>query len=96
MIYEGIFGRTFTLFYGEQLRFFYEIEDSRGIGRTEEEMVAQGSNAGTPGSKYRLLNQILSVRENGSERVARRLLEDYLQKSQMVEGVFILKGSNNE
>lgn len=35
-VYEGIFARAFTLFYGETLRYYFQTEDETGVHKTEE------------------------------------------------------------
>ena len=61
-VYEGICVRTFTLFYGETLRYYFRIEEEGKTRNTSERVVTMKKIEGTNGSKYQLLNQMLSAR----------------------------------
>ena len=58
-IYEGIFARAFTLFYGETLRYYFQTEDETGVHKTEEKILTMNQSNDQASSKYQLINQIL-------------------------------------
>lgn len=47
-IYEGIFGRTFTLFYGENLHYYFQIDRERSTRTTAERVLNMKKIEGSP------------------------------------------------
>ena len=71
-MYEGIFTKTFTLFYGETLHYYFHIERNGEVRETVERTVTMKKIEGIPGSKYQLLNQLLSARRLGKNMRLKR------------------------
>lgn len=86
--YEGIFTRTFTLFYGETLRYFFEIEQNGNTRRTAERVVTMNRLEGRPVSKYQQINQILSARRLGKGSDVTGKLRKFLRQEQYVNEMF--------
>lgn len=61
-LYEGIFAKSFTLFYGETLRYYFESVTGERVNRTQERVLTMNKIEGTPVSKYHMINQMLSAR----------------------------------
>ena len=89
-MYEGIFVKTFTLFYGESLRYYFEIEENGTVRRTQPRVLTMSRSQGAPGSKYQMINQILAARKLGRKTEAADALKQYLRREQFVEDVFVL------
>ncbi|MCD7867024.1 MAG: DUF5717 family protein, partial [Clostridiales bacterium] len=90
-VYEGIFVKSFTLFYGEALRYYFVVEEDGSSARTSEHTLSMSHVEGSPASRYQLLNQILSARklEKGPEVTAR--MKEYLRREQYVRKMFVIE-----
>lgn len=90
-VYQGIFTKTFTLFYGESLHYYFQI-DFRGDSRkTAERVITMKKVEGTPGSKYQLLNRLLSARRLDKRQEVTEGLKNYLRQEQYVKEMFIIE-----
>ena len=54
-LYEGIFAKTFTLFYGETLRYYFKAEIGDKVTQTQERVITMNKVEGTPVSKYQMI-----------------------------------------
>ena len=90
-IYEGIFVKTFTLFYGETLRYYFQTEDADGVHKTDEKVLTMNQTDDRASSKYLLINQILCARKLEKEQEVREKLEQYLRQEQYVKEMFIIE-----
>ena len=93
-IYEGIFGRTFTLFYGENLHYYFQIDRERSTRTTAERVLNMKKIEGTSGSKYQLLNQMLSDRRLDKKKEVKEELKSYLRQEQYVKEMFTIDREN--
>ena len=89
-MYEGIFVRTFTLFYGETLQYYFQIDKDNKTKKTQERLVTMKKIEGTSGSKYQMLNQILSARRLDKVKEVTDSLRDYLRQEQYVKTMFTI------
>lgn len=89
-VYEGIFTKTFTLFYGETLRYYFSVEKDGRTTRTTERVVTMNKIEETPMSKYQLLNQILSDRRLDKDQEVVKGLKEYLRQEQFVKEMFAI------
>lgn len=89
-MYEGIFVKTFTLFYGETLRYYFRITHNGRTKKTSERTVAMNRVEGAPMSKYQLLNQMLSARKLGKDAEVMEKLRQYLRREQYMKEMFVL------
>ena len=89
-VYEGIFVKTFTLFYGESLHYYFQIEEKGKTRRTSERVISMNKVDSTAGSKYQMLNQILCARklEKDSEVITK--LRQYLRQERYVKEMFVM------
>lgn len=86
--YEGIFVKTFTLFYGETLRYYFRIEEKGETKTTGERVLTMDKVEGNPVSKYQMINRILSARRLGKEQEVRSGMKQYLRQEQYVKEMF--------
>ena len=90
-VYQGIFTKTFTLFYGESMHYYFQI-DYRGTSRkTPERVITMKKVEGASGSKYQLLNQLLSARKLDKRQEVTEGLKHYLRQEQYVKEMFIIE-----
>ena len=90
-IYEGIFVKTFTLFYGETLRYYFQTEDRDGVHKTEEKVLTMNQTDERASSKYLLINQILCARKLEKEPEVKEKLSRYLRQEQYVSEMFVIE-----
>lgn len=95
-MYEGIFAKTFTLFYGETLRYYFRIERDGKVKKTTERVITMNKVEGTPMSKYQLLNQILSARRLDKDQEVTMKLKQYLRQEQYVKEMFTIEKENEK
>lgn len=89
-MYEGIFTKTFTLFYGETLRYYFRITRDGKTRKTGERTISMNRVEGTPMSKYQLLNQMLSARKLGKDGEVMEKIREYLRREQYMKEMFVL------
>lgn len=87
-VYEGIFTKTFTLFYGETLHYYFQIEENGKIRKTQERVITMNRVEGIPESKYQLINQILSARRLEKEQEVLEKLRQYQHQERYVKEMF--------
>ena len=90
-VYEGIFTKAFTLFYGETLRYYFQTEDESGVHRTEEKVLTMNQADDRASSKYQLINQILCARKLDKESEVKEKLAQYLRQEQYVNEMFVIE-----
>ena len=95
-IYEGIFTKTFTLFYGETLRYYFRIDKDGKSKKTSERVITMIKVEGAPMSKYQLLNQILSARRLDKDQEVAAKLKQYLRQEQYVKEMFTIEKENEK
>ena len=89
--YEGICTKAFTLFYGETLRYYFQVESGDQVTKTEEKVLTMSHVEGNPSSKYQLLNQILSARRLEKNEEVNKRLRQYLRQEQYVKDMFVIE-----
>ena len=87
-MYEGIFTKTFTLFYGESLRYYFRVEENGKIRQTSERVLSMSRVEGNPMSKYQMINQMLSARRLDKESEVLAKMKQYLRQEQYVKDMF--------
>ena len=90
-VYEGIFTRAFTLFYGETLRYYFQTEDENGVQKTEEKILTMNQSDDRASSKYQLINQILCARKLEKDTEVKAKLAQYLRQEQYVNEMFTIE-----
>ena len=87
-MYEGIFTKTFTLFYGESLHYYFSVEENGKTRKTSERVLSMSRVEGNPMSKYQMINQMLSARRLEKESEVLAKMKQYLRQEQYVKDMF--------
>ena len=95
-LYEGIFAKTFTLFYGETLRYYFKAEIGDKVTQTQERVITMNKVEGTPVSKYQMINQMLSAHRLDKEQEVLSQMKKYFRQEQYVESMFTIKKETQE
>lgn len=95
-MYEGIFVRTFTLLYGETLQYYFCFTQDGKTVQTQERVVNMKKIEGASGSKYHMLNQILSARRLEKNAEVTENLREYLRQEQYVKNMFTIEKENGK
>lgn len=90
-MYEGFFVRTFTLFYGESLRYYFTVEDRENKQKTPEAVIIMDKVQEENQSRFQLLNKILYNWRNAQIQQAKSLLTDYLDRERCVKHVYTIE-----
>jgi hypothetical protein len=87
-VYEGVFVKDFTLFYGDRL--LYRIREERGeeAKETEEQTLSfvMGSRSD---SSYDLINRLAEALDQKNENTAKELMSLYLEQECMASHIFL-------
>lgn len=86
--YEGIFNKSFTLFYGESLHYYFLVEEKGKTRKTSERVLTMNRVEGNPMSKYQMINQMLSARRLDKESEVLARMKQYLRQEQFVREMF--------
>lgn len=90
-VYQGIFTKTFTLFYGETLHYYFQIDRNGESRKTAERVLTMKKVEGTKGSKYQLLNQLISGRKLDKRQEVAEGLKNYIRQEQFVKEMFTIE-----
>ena len=94
-MYEGIFTAQFTLFYGDTLKYYFEIVTGGAVKKTAERTIRMNQPEGEAGSRYQLINHPLSCHRLGRDKEAAEGLRQYLRQQQYVEDMFVPEMEEN-
>ena len=89
LMYEGIFSSVFTLFYGETLKYYFEIEENGTIRKTGERTIRMNKAESGKSSKYHMINRLLASHMLGKDKETVTGLRQYLRQQQYVEQMFV-------
>ena len=96
-VYQGYFNKTFTLFYGETLHYYFSVEENGASSVTEEKSMTATTSEGENQTRYQMINQIISARLLGKNKVAKKKIQEYQLQEKYVERLFsIEKGQKYE
>ena len=96
-LYQGYFHKTFTLFYGETLHYYFSVEENGVCDVTKEQTVTAQVSEGENQTRYHMINQIISARLQGKNKIARKKIQEYQLQERYVERLFsIEKGQKYE
>ena len=95
-VYEGIFTKPFTMFYGETLHYYFSEECNGQTKRTPERVLGMSKVEGTPFSKYQMINQILSARKLDKHHEVKQGLKQYFRQEQYVKEMFTIEKEQEE
>ncbi len=87
--YAGYFVKTFTLFYGESLRFFFVIEQDGKQERTPVKIVTAKATHARNQNRYQMINQILADRRLGRDEEVIKGMQKYRQQENYVKQLFV-------
>ncbi len=87
--YAGYFVKTFTLFYGESLRFFFVAEQDGKQERTPVKIITARSTHARHQNRYQMINQILADRRLGRTEEVKKGLRQYRQQETYVKQLFV-------
>lgn len=89
--YPGVFTKTFTLFYGETLHYYF-VENVKGKERKISEKVISMNRIDEEGqNKYQQLNGMLAARRLGKEPEVIARLKEFLRQDHYVKEMYIIE-----
>lgn len=89
--YPGVFSKTFTLFYGETLHYYFVEEYPGGRIRTSEKVISMNRIEEEGRNKYQMLNQMLAARKLGKESEVVEGLKRFLRQEGYVKEMYIIE-----
>lgn len=88
--YHGIFNKEFLLFYQETLEYYFVIEKKKKEYTTDIETLKVSGGKKNETTKYQMINQMLSERQQKKEEELKDTLEVYRQREAWIESLFRL------
>jgi hypothetical protein len=89
MIYDGMFVKSFVLFYGESLQYYITEEKDGEVKHTESHnLVFEEMNPDTSQGRYEMINDILASRALNDDATFERLLHGYAVADYVAGEVF--------
>ena len=90
-VYEGIFEKEITLFYGEKLK-YHIVEERNGVVSETAEKVCEWRrrNRKNSNSRYDLLNDMLEKLEKKEQAAATKTMQVYLEQERLIDQLFTL------
>ncbi len=90
-MYEGIFVKTFTLFFGEKLQYYITEEAGGDEELTESDTIQKSELTEETGeSRFHLINEMMVARTLQEYSTVDCLLEEYYRREAMVNDLFTL------
>lgn len=91
--YEGIFIRTFTLFYQDKVEWSLKIETAHGTEETQTQtfICTRRSHRGSTG-RYELLNRMSEAVQKQDKKQLREIREQYIGQEYLAKQLFELNG----
>lgn len=90
-IYPGVFVKTFTLFFGEKLEYYFIVEHQQERWKSKICQKSMEIRESAQESKYELLNRILAERKAGQMQQVDKLLKQYLNQEQYVQKMYTIE-----
>ena len=90
-MYRGYFNKTFTLFYGESLHYYFVTELNGSAQQTGEKTVAAIATDHEAQTRYQMINQMLASRKLGKIDVVKEKIQQYQQQERFVEQLFSIE-----
>lgn len=87
-LFQGIFGRTFTLFYGESIHYYFTVRLDGRTKKTSEKTLTKSMANQDQGTKYQLINEILAAKKLGKTDTVKEKMIQYLEQEKFVESMF--------
>lgn len=89
-IYQGYHVKTFTLFYGESLHYYFTVGDGDS-DKTPEKIITAAGLEKDPRTRYQMINQMLSARKLGKIEAVKEKITEYQQQERYVEQLFSIE-----
>ncbi len=89
-MYQGIFVKEFLLFYGETLKYYWQVEIEKESYQTEERSLHMEESTQEGTSKYQLINQMVIGRKINQDTRTEKAMEQYLANECLVSKLFQL------
>lgn len=87
-LFEGIHGRTFTLFYGESIHYYFTVELDGEVSETSEKTLTKSMAHQVQETKYQMINEILAAKKLGKVDAVKEKMRQYLEQERFVESMF--------
>lgn len=88
-VFEGIFVKTFTLFFGENVEYYITEEDGRGVKATESNRIGNRDVCERKSqSRYDMMSEMLFAQMMGDEKELQQLIWHYDRHEKMNEKLF--------
>lgn len=87
-LFQGIHGRTFTLFYGESIHYYFTIELDGTVKKTSERTFTKSMAPQDQETKYQMLNEMLAAKKLGRAEAVKEKIKQYLEQEKFVESMF--------
>ena len=88
-VFDGIYGKAFTIFYGETIQYYITEQTLQGRQAVESGMLAWEGNAQECGaSRYGRLNGLLYAKQQNNDEKLQRLMLSYERQERMNEKLF--------
>jgi hypothetical protein len=89
--YPGVFTKTFTLFYGETLHYYFVEERGGKEHKTSEKVISMNRIDEEGQNKYQMLNRMLAARRLGKEPEVIARLKEFLRQDNYVKEMYIIE-----
>ncbi len=87
-LFEGIHGRTFTLFYGESIHYHFTETLDGEVKKTGEKTLTKSMAHQVQETKYQMINEILAAKKLGKMDAVKEKMTQYLEQEKFVECMF--------
>ncbi len=93
-IYEGIYVKRFSLFYGERIHYYITEEDGRNERLTRSALLEYRDDMHEEGEdRFTMVNNMAIARDMNDEITFLKLMEDYNRQAYLTEALFVPAGS---
>lgn len=90
-VFQGCFNKTFTLFYGESLHYYFVTELDGKEERTSEKTVTAIVTDHESQTRFEMINEMLAARKLGKLDVVKEKIRQYQQQEMFVEQLFSIE-----
>ncbi len=87
-VYEGVFHKLFTLFYGETLHYYFVAERAGNQQKSPEKTISVNRVDEKQQNKYQMLNKILAAKKLGKKSEVKQRLREYLGQKNYAKTMF--------
>ena len=93
-IYEGIYVKRFSLFYGERIHYYITEEDGRNERLTRSALLEYKDDEHEAGDdRFTMVNNMAIARDMNDEITFLKLMEDYNRQTYLTNALFVPAGS---